>query len=162
VSEQTSSGPDREELRRQSLAHAGAAFDLMFHPAHQADLITFDQREGRVCELMRDLGGWLLQRQAQADPAARPPEGQPVCCPKCGRHAKRAQDPGEDLPSRSLTTLTGEVELGREQWTCTACRAVFSPPGRQAGPGDRGLQPRRAAQGRPPGPEGALLSGGLR
>jgi hypothetical protein len=159
VSEQTRSGPDQEALRRQWLAHAGAAFDLMFHSEHQADLVTFDQREARAVELMRDLGMWLLQRQVQADPAVRPPEGQPVCCPKCGQHAKRVTGPEDDLPSRILTTLTGEVELKREQWACTACRVVFFPPGRAAGPGHRGLQPRRPAQVHPPGPEGALGPG---
>jgi hypothetical protein len=130
VSEPSSSPPDREALKRQWLAHAGAAFDLMFHPEHQADLVTFDQREGRVVDLMRDLGSWMLQRQVQADCAVCPPEGQPVCCPKCGQAARRAQGKDEDLPTRQLTTLTGEVELRREKWTCAACRVAFFPPRR--------------------------------
>jgi hypothetical protein len=31
----------REELRRRWLSHAAAAFDLMFHPDHQPDLVSF-------------------------------------------------------------------------------------------------------------------------
>jgi hypothetical protein len=130
VSEQTSSPPDRQALRSQWLRQSAAAFDLMFHPEHQGDLVTFDQREARVCELMRDLGVWLLARQANADDAARPAAGAAVACPKCGNAAKGVTGPEDPLPSRRLTTLTGEVELHREQWTCTACRVVFSPPRR--------------------------------
>jgi hypothetical protein len=56
----TASTDARGELRRRWLAHAPAAFDLMFHPEHQADLVTFDQREARACELGRDLSTWLI------------------------------------------------------------------------------------------------------
>lgn len=127
----------REDLRRRWLAHAAAAFDLMFHPDHQADLVTFDQREGRACELGRDLTAWLIRQHANADALARPAEHQPVCCPKCGRSARRK--PGPDTPSRRLTTLTGEVELRRDRWTCTTCRVVFFPPRSEVGVGHRGL-----------------------
>jgi hypothetical protein len=130
MSEQPSSPADREALREQFLRHAAAAFDLMFHPEHQADLVSFDQREARAVELMRDLGSWLLQRQTNADPAARPPQGQPVNCPKCGRPGHRLNDPDEPLPDRPLTTLLGQVNLQRHQFTCTTCRVVFFPPRR--------------------------------
>jgi hypothetical protein len=119
---------DTEALRRQWLAHAGAAFDLMFHPDHQTDLVSFDQRERRVCELMGDLGAWLLQRQANADPAAVPPEGHAVACPKCGRRADRVSPPDDPLPGRPLKTDIGDIELKRQQYTCTTCRVVFFPP----------------------------------
>lgn len=129
MTEQATTGADRESLRRQFLAHAGAAFDLLFHPDHQADLVTFEQRELRTVELMRDLGAWALQRQANSDPAAEPAGDQPVCCPRCGKPAGRVVRPrGAALPGRSLVTLTGEVRLDREQFRCTACRVVFFPP----------------------------------
>jgi hypothetical protein len=130
MSEQPSRPADPAALREQFLRHAGAAFDLMFHPEHQADLVSLDQRESRVVELMQDLGTWLLQRQCNADPAARPAEGQPVACPKCGREAKRLSEADAALPCRPLTTLTGEVHLERERFTCTTCRVVFFPPRR--------------------------------
>jgi hypothetical protein len=79
---------------------------------------------------MRDLGSWLLQQQTNADLAAHPPEGHPVLCPKCGRSSKRLTQPDDPLPSRPLTTLTGEVHLQRQQFTCTTCRVVFFPPRR--------------------------------
>jgi hypothetical protein len=47
--------------------------------------------------------------------------------------------PDAPLPERQLTTDTGEVGFGRQQWRCTACRVVFFPPGPQARPGHRGL-----------------------
>jgi len=119
----------REELRRRWLAHAAAAFDLMFHPDHQADLVTFDRREARACELGRDLSTWLVQQHANGDGLARPGADREVLCPKCGRPARRKADPGAAPPGRRLTGLSGEVELRRDQFLCTACRVVFFPPG---------------------------------
>ena len=119
----------REDMRRRWLAHAAAAFDLMFHPDHQPDLVTFDQREARACELGRDLTTWLIQQHANADQLARPAAGQEVLCPRCGRPARSKTDPGTPPPGRRLTGLSGEVELRRDQFTCTACRVVFFPPG---------------------------------
>lgn len=129
--------PRREELRQRFLSHAAAAFDLMFDPAYQEQLVTFDQREQRAGELGRDLTAWLLQRHAKADPQARPEVPPP--CPKCGRAGHRVTAAGQPLPQRQVTTLTGEVTLEREQWRCTTCRVVFFPPGPQAPLGDRGL-----------------------
>jgi hypothetical protein len=119
----------REQLRRRWLAHAAAAFDLMFHPDHQADLVTFDQREARACELGRDLSTWLVQQHANADDLAHPAADRQVLCPRCGRPARRKTGPDSPPPGRRLTGLSGEVELRRDQFTCTACRVVFFPPG---------------------------------
>jgi hypothetical protein len=90
----------REDPRRRWLTHAAAAFDLMFHPDHQADLVTFDQRETRACELGRDLTTWLIQQHANADELARPAADRQVHCPKCGRPARCKTDPGEPPPGR--------------------------------------------------------------
>jgi hypothetical protein len=119
----------RDDLRRRWLAHAAAAFDLMFHPDHQADLVTFDQREARACELGRDLTTWLIEQHANADQLARPAAYHQVLCPRCGRPARRKIEPGSPPPGRRLTGLSGEVELRRDQFTCSACRVVFFPPG---------------------------------
>ena len=124
----TAATDPREDLRRRWLAHAAAAFDLMFHPDHQPDLVTFDQREARAGELGRDLTAWLIQQHANADDQARPDERQQVLCPKCGHPARRKTDPDAPPPPRRLTCLSGEVELRRDQWTCTTCRVVFFPP----------------------------------
>lgn len=121
----------REDLRRRWLSHAAAAFDLMFHPEHQADLITFDQREARACELGRDLTTWLVQQHVNADELAQPPADQPIACPRCGRPARQAEPDAPPL-DRSLTGLSGEVELKRDQFKCTTCRIVFFPPGPEA------------------------------
>jgi hypothetical protein len=118
----------REELRRRWLDHAAAAFDLMFDPSSQDQLVTFDQREEHACQLGDDLTAWLLQQHVNADPQAAP-EPAAACCPRCGRPGQRVTSPDDPLPQRPLTTLTGEVTLKREQWRCTTCRVVFFPPG---------------------------------
>src|SRR5262249_8754068 len=48
----------RAALRRRWLAHAAAAFDLLFDPRYQDQLVSFDQREQRAVELGRDLTAW--------------------------------------------------------------------------------------------------------
>src|SRR5882724_12534594 len=113
------------ELRQQWLSYAGAAFDLMFHPEHQPDLTSFDQRETRACESVDDLKAWLLQQHLNADTAAAacpPPEQPPVNCPHCGKPAKRIELPDKPLFQRSLISLAGEVTLKRAKWRCATCR----------------------------------------
>jgi hypothetical protein len=143
----SSSLPDdsQEALRQRWLAHAAAAFDLMFDPRCQDQLVTFDQREQRAVELSRDLTAWLLQQHLDTDTAIRPEGASPILCPKCGRPGRRVTGPGEPLPKRRLTSLAGEVILTREGWRCTTCRVVFFPPGSEVAPGYRGLQPDRPA-----------------
>ena len=119
------------ELRRQWLSYAGAAFDLMFHPEHQPDLASFDQRETRARESVDDLKAWLLQQHLNSDPDACPPPGQPVNCPHCGKPARRIDLPDRPLFRRSLTSLCGEVALKRAKWRCATCRVAFFPSGPQ-------------------------------
>jgi hypothetical protein len=143
----SSSPPEdsQEALRRRWLDHAAAAFDLMFDPRCQDQLVTFDQREQRAVELSRDLTAWLLQQHLNADSAVRPEESPHIVCPKCGRPGRRVTGPDEPLPKRRLTTLAGEVILNREQWRCTTCRVVFFPLGSEVAIEYRGLQPDRPA-----------------
>jgi hypothetical protein len=122
-------------LRRQFLSHAAAAFDLMFHADHQADLVTFEQREQRVHELGADLEAWLLQQHVNADPLACPPQEATVACPHCGKPAQLVARPDRPLFHRALTIQEGEVTLKRQQWRCTTCRVAFFPSRPQAGPG---------------------------
>jgi hypothetical protein len=121
--------PDRAELRRRFLAEAATAFDLMFSPAPDDDLITFAQREQRAHDLAQQLAVALPQQHANADPAADPPPGRPPPCPRCRRPGRRVTGPGQPLPPRRLTAGDGEVVLRRARYRCTACRAVFFPPG---------------------------------
>jgi hypothetical protein len=118
-----------DALRQRWLGHAAAAFDLMFHPDYQADLVTLDQREQRVVGLMDDLGGWLLTQQVNADPDARPPAEQPPACPRCGKPAPPRDQGDSPPPTRTVTTSAGEVQIRRTAYRCTTCRVVFFPPG---------------------------------
>jgi hypothetical protein len=76
-----------------------------------------------------------LAQHANADGRAAPPEGQPACCPRCGRPAQLDGPPDGPPPRRALTTRVGEVVLKRQRWRCTTCRVAFFPSGPQAGPG---------------------------
>jgi hypothetical protein len=121
--------PDRAELRRRFLAEAATAFDLMFSQAPDDDLITFAQREQRAHDLGQQLALALLQQHANADPRADPAPDAPPPCPRCRRPGRRVTGPDEPLPTRRLTATDGEVVLRRARYRCTACRAVFFPPG---------------------------------
>src|ERR1700736_2582026 len=100
--------PDRDSdpRRQRFLAFAAAAYDLMFDPQHQDQLVSFDQREQRADELGSDLVQWLLQQHLNADPAAQPQaDPQPALCPRCGQPGQRLTQPDDPLPQRTLTTL---------------------------------------------------------
>jgi hypothetical protein len=131
--------PTREELRQRFLTQAAAAFDLLFDPQHQEQLITFQQREERACQLGRDLTAWMLQQHLNADPHAQPDATYTPSCPKCHRPGRRVTPEGDPLPRRPVTTLAGEVTLQRQKWRCTTCRVVFFPPGSAAAAGDGGV-----------------------
>jgi len=148
---QADAAAHREELRQRFLSHCGAAFDLMFHPEYQDQLVTFDQREERAVELGRDLIAWLLQQHANADAQARPDGQPPPACPKCGRPGCRLSEPDQPLPQRQVTTQAGQVTLNRERWRCTTCRVVFFPLGPETAVGHGGLQPGRVAPARASG-----------
>lgn len=117
----SSTRPTREEFRQQFLETAAAAFDLMFGDASPEQLVTLSQREDMACALGKDLSRFLLERHVSADTAAQP-EPAHVCCPKCGRRARKAKKPEETRP---LTTLAGDIEFTREQWRCPRCRILF-------------------------------------
>jgi hypothetical protein len=120
--------PSRDQLRQQFLQQAARAFDLMF--SDDGDLVTFDQRERRADDLGQTLALQLLQGHAATDPAADPPPGQEVVCPRCQCPARRQGDPDQPLPDRSLTVASGqEVVLRRARFRCPRCRVVFFPPG---------------------------------
>jgi hypothetical protein len=121
--------PDRAELRRRFLAEAATAFDLMFSQAPDDDLVTFAQREQRAHDLGQQLALALLQEHANAASAADPAADAPPPCPHCQRPGRRVTAPDQPLPPRRLAVTDGEVVLRRARYRCTACRAVFFPPG---------------------------------
>ena len=130
---------ERERLREQWLQQAAAVFDLYFDPEQAQPPVTFTQREQRACGLARELAAFLLEEDLGHDPAARPPDGRPAACPKCGRPAQRRTPPGEPLARRPLTSAAGEITLRREQWHCKACRVSFFPSGPPTPARDGGL-----------------------
>jgi hypothetical protein len=117
----------RDQLRQQFLAQAGTAFDLMFDEQLADDLVTFDQREQRACELGQQLIVALLQQHLQHDPASDP-DSQPPLCPRCQRPGRRRTPSDQMLPQRVLTTGAGPVTFARAAYRCATCRVVFFPP----------------------------------
>ena len=131
----------REQLRQSFLAHAAAAFDLLFHPDQPNDLLSFSQREQRVAELSGDLATWLLQQQLEHDPLACPSEATTIPCPRCARPAFPRAAKDKPRLRRTLTTRVGVVSFQRQKWYCKICRISFFPSGRPAPAGCRGPQP---------------------
>src|SRR5882672_9605981 len=97
-------GPQqRARLRREFLERAGAAFDEMFDPAQQDQLVTFTQREDRAVTLGQELAGKLLTEHVAGDLQVRPAD-EAACCPKCHQPGERVTRRRQALPERRLTT----------------------------------------------------------
>jgi hypothetical protein len=131
----------REQLRHRFLAHAAAAFDLMFLPEDPNHLLSFTQREQRAAELSRDLAAWLLQQQLENDPLACPSDATVIPCPRCARPACPQAVKDKPRLKRTLTTRVGAVSFQRQKWYCKICRISFFPSRRPAPAGCRGPQP---------------------
>ena len=119
----------RDQLRHRFLAHAAAAFDLLFHPDQPSDRLSFTQREQRAAELSRDLATWLLQQQLEHDPLAGPSEATAIPCPRCARPACPRAAKDKPRLKRTLTTRVGAVSFQRQKWYCKICRISFFPSG---------------------------------
>src|SRR5207244_6750832 len=94
----------REQLRHRFLAHAAAAFDLLFLAEDPNHLLSFTQREQRAAELNRDLAAWLLQQQLENDPLACPSDATVIPCPRCARPACPQAVKDKPRLKRTLTT----------------------------------------------------------
>ena len=69
------------QLRARFASQAVAAFDRMFGSDGQNGLVTFDQREGRACEVTDELARWLMAEHVGRDELAWPVQ---AGCPICG------------------------------------------------------------------------------
>jgi hypothetical protein len=119
-----------EELRRRRAAftdEAGRAFDRMLGADGQDDLVTFDQREARACDLGDALTRRLLADHLAADAAADP--GVAVACPTCGQAVRCDRPEQVEAETRAVRTRRGVVELTRAARRCSRCRRVFFPAG---------------------------------
>lgn len=130
---------ERARLRQEFVREAGAAFDRMFDPAIQDQLVTFTQREDLAVELGQKAAAKLLGEHVAGDAQVRPGATQAVCCPKCKQAAQQVTQRRATLPERELTTRAGPLALRREQWRCPRCRIAFFPSGPAAATGDGGV-----------------------
>jgi hypothetical protein len=113
-----------QELRKRWKQRTDAAFERMFAGKSDEELRTLAQRE-TVAELIgRELSAFLLEEHVATDAACRPQEGLVACCPKCGQAGQRAV-PEDKLPTRSVVTRVGQIEIRRQRWWCAKCRIVF-------------------------------------
>jgi hypothetical protein len=130
-------GPkERARLKRKFLRQAEAAFERMFDPGVQDQLVTFTQREDLAVELGQKLTGELLHDHVAGDSQVQPCGTSAVCCPKCKQAAERVTQPKEKLPERELATRAGTIKLAREQWRCRRCRRLFFSARPTAATGD--------------------------
>ena len=149
----------REQLRARFLAHAAAAFDLLFDPDQPSDSLPFTQREQRAAELSRDLATWLLQQHLENDPLACPRDAPPLPCPRCARPAGPRVVKDKPRLQRTLTTRVGAVSFQRQKWYCKICRISFFPSRRPTPAGCRGSQPRCPATCDPTSAKSGLVPG---
>ena len=119
----------REQLRQEFRRRADEAFESVFGPDEQEQLITFVQREARVVERGQELEAWLLQKHLACDPLADPSEADQVRCPRCAELGLRDSEEDEPVPRR-LVSRAGKPELLRWKYKCPSCRTVFFPLGR--------------------------------
>src|SRR5215472_14608656 len=112
----------------------------MYAGKHQDKLVTMTEREDMAVLIARELAAFLLEQHLALDPAVRPDEAAPPCCPKCAKPGQRAMQPKEKLPERQVRTRAGDVHLERERWRCAKCRIIFFSARRSPATGDRGVQ----------------------
>lgn len=120
-------------LRGEFTKMAGEAFDAMFDPDQQEQLITLTQREDRVLQKGAELQEWLLARHLARDPSRQPGPSEVVPCPKCGRMGVPYRTDTKPAPRR-IRTRAGPQELARTKYRCPKCRRVFFPHGRETRP----------------------------
>jgi hypothetical protein len=118
-------------LRREFTGLAGEAFDAMFAPDQQEQLITMTQREDRVLAKGAELQSWLLARHLARDGWAQPKPSEVVPCPKCGHRGVPDKSDAKPVPRR-ITTRAGPHELRPLKYRCGKCRTVSFPRGREA------------------------------
>ncbi len=68
----TRSAGEMEQLRREFLVRAQAAFEQMFGADGQNGLVTFTEREDRACEVTDALARWLLEERLTLCSVRRP------------------------------------------------------------------------------------------
>lgn len=145
---------------------ADAAYRRMFDGANSdganaTPLVTFDQREDLATLLAKELAGFLLQEQIDADAAARPTSVEQTHCPRCGQPGVVAEKAGEEteMPQREVTTRVGKIVVRRQRWRCAKCRVLFFSARPSAGSEHGGIQSAARASGDASGGEGAVVRG---
>jgi hypothetical protein len=117
-----------KELRERWKQRTDAAFERMFAGKSEAELRTLSQRETMAELIGRELAAFLLEEHVATDATSRPQEGLVVCCPKCSQAGQRAVQ-AEKLPTRSVVTRVGPIEIHRQRWRCAKCRIIFFSAG---------------------------------
>ena len=121
------SAAEMEQLRREFLVRAEAAFEQMFGADGQNGLVTFSEREDRACEVTDALARWFLEEHLTLDETADP--GVQVDCPLCGGPVRYDSPEQAELEVREFETRRGKIEYERVARRCPRCRKVFFPPG---------------------------------
>jgi uncharacterized protein with PIN domain len=113
------------QLRARFASKAMSAFDRMFGSDGQNELVSFDQREQRACEVTDELARWLMAEHVGRDESAGPVEAD---CPICGGPVRYESAEEAERELREFQTKRGKIEYRRAACRCPRCRKVFFPP----------------------------------
>ncbi|GEM_PF-1683695 len=130
---------ERDALLEEFLTKARQDFERMFGAEAQSGLATFDQREDRAVDIAQGMGRWMLEQHIGNDEKAEEGKAKDAPCPLCGARCGPLPPMGEGPPTRSVQSRTGEVEMGRSEYLCAACRRHFFPSGPRARASRRGV-----------------------
>ncbi len=113
--------------------------------------MTLTERETMAVLIGRELAAFLLEEHVSLDAAAQPRQASTTCCPKCGQPGTPAERKGDKLPTRTMTTLAGDICMHRQRWRCAKCRVIFFSVRRSVAFGNGRFQPDGAGESGSPG-----------
>lgn len=135
--EKRQTAAEREALRAAFLEQAAAQWNILFDPARQTELRTFDQREAQAVELARALGAKALEQRVRQD--SEGPAEPTAPCPLCGKASRLRSTADDPPPPRDVLSRVGEIEYPRPEYYCVPCRRSFFPGGPRDGARDGGV-----------------------
>ncbi len=138
-------------LHERWLQRTETAYRRMFEGKSQEELVTLTERETMAVLIGRELAAFLLEEHVSLDAAAQPAQASTTCCPKCGQPGTPAERKGDKLPTRTMTTLAGDICMHRQRWRCAKCRVIFFSVRRSVAFGNGRFQPDGAGESGSPG-----------
>jgi len=121
------SAEEKARLKAEFFEEAGKGFEEMFTEGTLEELVTFQQKEDRACEVVDKLWEWLMEKHVQLD---EDKEGalEGNVCPEC-RQVTTSRGVEGEKEEREVVGKRGAIEFKRGGCECKKCRKVFFPSG---------------------------------